>query len=98
MVIRDFDVVRIPGLPVEADSILVVDPDAVLPLPIATEPLKAVSGRNRPPNLRIASRAGLGEGRADPDRRLRLRDRRDRPRQRREGGDGEDLPAVPHWR
>ena len=31
----------------EADSILIVDPDAVMPLPIAAEPLKAVSGRNR---------------------------------------------------
>ena len=47
MVIRDFDVVRIPGLPMEADSILIVDPDAVLSLPTATKPLKAVSGRNR---------------------------------------------------
>ena len=47
MVIRDFDVVRIPGLPMKADSILIVDPDAVLPLPITAEPLKAVSERNR---------------------------------------------------
>ena len=47
VVIRDFDAVRIPGLPMEADSKLIVDPDAVLPCPIATEPLKAVSGRNR---------------------------------------------------
>ena len=31
----------------EAESILIVDPDAVLPLPIATEPLEAVSRRNR---------------------------------------------------
>ena len=39
------------------------------------------------------------ERRADADRRLRLRDRRDHPRQRRdEGGDGEDLPGVAQGR
>ena len=43
-------------------------------------------------------RAGLGERRTDPDRLLRLRDRRDRPRQRREDGDGQDLPCVAHCR
>jgi len=42
--------------------------------------------------------AGLGERRADPDRRLCLRDRRDRQRQRREEGDGEDLPGLAHGR
>jgi hypothetical protein len=47
MVIRDFDVVGIPGLPTEADSILIVDPDAVLPPSIAAKPLKAVPGGNR---------------------------------------------------
>jgi len=41
-------------------------------------------------------RAGLGERRADPDRRLRLRDRRARPHQRREERDGDDLPGAAH--
>ena len=36
--------------------------------------------------------------RADPDRRLRLRNRRDRLRQRREEGDGEDRLGVAHGR
>ena len=43
-------------------------------------------------------RPGLGDRHANPDRRLRLRDRRDRPRQRRDAGDGEDLPCVAHGR
>jgi hypothetical protein len=47
MIVRDFDVVRISGLPTKADSILIVDPDAVLSLSIATEPLEAVPGGNR---------------------------------------------------
>jgi len=42
--------------------------------------------------------AGLGERGADPDRRLRLRDRRDRPGQRHEDGNGENLPGVAHGR
>ncbi len=42
--------------------------------------------------------AGERERGADPDRRLRVRDRRDRPRQRYEDGDGENLPGVAHGR
>jgi hypothetical protein len=43
VVVDDFDVVRIPGSPTEADTPLLVDPNAVLTSPAAAEPLKPVS-------------------------------------------------------
>lgn len=46
MIVRDFDFVGIAILPPEANSILIVDPNAVLACAIATEPLKSVSGWN----------------------------------------------------
>lgn len=46
VVIRDFDFERIALFPTEADSILIVDPGAVLPLSIPSKPLQAISGRN----------------------------------------------------
>jgi hypothetical protein len=42
VVVGDFDVVRITPAPSEADAPLVIDPDAVLSLSIASEPLKPV--------------------------------------------------------
>ena len=44
MVIRDFNVVRMSSLPAEANSILIVDPDAVIPFAIATESFEAIPG------------------------------------------------------
>jgi hypothetical protein len=46
VVVHDFDVVGVAAPPSEADPPLVVDPDAVLPLPIAAQSLKPVTGRD----------------------------------------------------
>src|SRR3546814_17992820 len=46
VVIDDLHVVRIAAAPAEADTPLVVDPDAVLSLAIAFEQLQPVCGRN----------------------------------------------------
>lgn len=47
--INDLDVNRTerPARPLEADSPLVIDPDAVLPLPVALQSFKPVSGQDR---------------------------------------------------
>jgi hypothetical protein len=47
MVVRDFDLVGIAVPPTKADSVAVVDPNAVLPQPISTQTLQSVSGRHR---------------------------------------------------
>ena len=47
VVVGDFDVVDIAVPPIEADSVLVVDPYAMLPLPISAKTLKSVSRRHR---------------------------------------------------
>ena len=44
MVVDDFDVVRIPRSPTEADTPLLVDPNAVLTSPATAEPLEPVAG------------------------------------------------------
>jgi len=46
VVVCDLDVIGISILPNEADAILVVDPNAVLPPTIAAEPLKPIARRN----------------------------------------------------
>ena len=43
MVIHEFDIMSISTTPDEADSPLVIDPDAMLPLPISFQRLQAVS-------------------------------------------------------
>jgi hypothetical protein len=43
VVVHHFDLLRFAVLPDEADPILVVDPNAVLPLPIAGKSLKAIA-------------------------------------------------------
>ena len=45
MVIHNFNVVRVFALPAEANPILIVDPDAVLPGTVAFEGFQAVAGR-----------------------------------------------------
>ena len=47
VVVRDFDLVGIATLPSEADAVLIVDADAVLPAAVATQALQAVPGRDR---------------------------------------------------
>ena len=49
VVVDDFDVVRIPVTPDEADAPLVVDADAVLALPAPRQPLETV--RRREPQV-----------------------------------------------
>jgi len=52
VVVRDFDFFGIGGLPTEADAILVVDSNTVLPIPIAAKALKSVAGKDREfPNM-----------------------------------------------
>lgn len=43
MVVHHLDLLRVAVLPDEADPILVVDPNAVLPLPIAGKSLKVIA-------------------------------------------------------
>ena len=43
MVVHDLDVLRFAVLPHEADPILVIDPDAVLPPPITTKGLEVIA-------------------------------------------------------
>jgi hypothetical protein len=47
VVVRDFDVVGIGGIPPEADSVLRIDADTVLPKPITGHPLQSVRRRGR---------------------------------------------------
>jgi hypothetical protein len=46
VVVRDFDVVGIAVLPPEANPVLVVDANAVLPQAVAPQSLQAVPGRD----------------------------------------------------
>jgi hypothetical protein len=43
VVVRDFDVVGIAVLPSEANAILIVHPDAVLPRTVAAQPLETIA-------------------------------------------------------
>jgi len=47
MVIRNFNLEGIAITPYEADSVLVVDPDAVLSCAVALERFQAIAGENR---------------------------------------------------
>jgi hypothetical protein len=47
MIIRDLHVVRVPLAPLETDAILVIDANAVLAFPIASQPLQPVTGWQR---------------------------------------------------
>jgi hypothetical protein len=46
VVVRDFDFVGMIVTPTKADPILVVDPDAVLPFPVSTQPFETVPWRD----------------------------------------------------
>ena len=46
MIVRDFDVVRVPLPPNKADAELIIDVDGVLPLAIALQCLEAIARRN----------------------------------------------------
>jgi hypothetical protein len=46
MIVRDLHVVGVVPAPHEADPVLVVDPDAMLPLSVAAQFLQAIAGRN----------------------------------------------------
>src|SRR5690606_16164392 len=46
VVVGDFDVVGIAGLPPEADPVLIIDANAVLSQPVFAEPLQSVAGRH----------------------------------------------------
>jgi hypothetical protein len=46
MIVGYFNVIGIPVFPVKADSPLIVDPHAVLPLAIALEDLKPIARRD----------------------------------------------------
>jgi len=46
VVVRDLDIVGIAGLPAKTDSILIVDPDAVLSRSITPKALQSISGWN----------------------------------------------------
>jgi hypothetical protein len=54
MVIRDFHVVSIWSTPNEADSVLIVDSYAVLPLPVTVQLFQPISGWN----LQVIQREG----------------------------------------
>jgi hypothetical protein len=47
VVVRDFNVLGIATPPIKTDPVPVVDPNAMLPLPLATKTLKAIPGRRR---------------------------------------------------
>jgi hypothetical protein len=46
VVVRDFDREGMGLLPSETDAILLIDPDAVLVVPITAEPFQPVAGRH----------------------------------------------------
>jgi hypothetical protein len=46
VIVHDFDVIRVTRSPNEADTILIVDPNAVLPLTIAMQSLESVARRH----------------------------------------------------
>jgi hypothetical protein len=45
MIVHDFYVARLTGIPSETDAPLIVDPDAVLPFSFASQRLQPVAGR-----------------------------------------------------
>jgi hypothetical protein len=47
MIVYDFNIVSVSLAPTEADTPLVVDPNAVLPLPVSGQFLKAISWRDK---------------------------------------------------
>ena len=47
MIVHDLHIVSVPVVPDEADAILIVDPNAVLPTPVARERLEPVAGECR---------------------------------------------------
>jgi hypothetical protein len=46
VIVHDLNVVRIAGVPAEANLPLVVDPDAVLPLSITPQPFESITRRH----------------------------------------------------
>jgi hypothetical protein len=46
-VFRDFDVFGIAVSPSKADAVLVVDPDAMLPFPVAAQRFQSIARRNQ---------------------------------------------------
>jgi hypothetical protein len=46
MVVNDFNLVGIPVTPLEANSPTLIDPDAVLSLPLSRQLLKSIARRN----------------------------------------------------
>ena len=46
MVVNDFNLVGIPVTPLEANSPTLIDPDAVLSLPVSRQLLKSIARRN----------------------------------------------------
>jgi hypothetical protein len=57
MIVHDFYVISIPIRPFKADIPLFVDPDAVLPCPVAAEHLQSVGWRD----AEVAQRDGIVE-------------------------------------
>jgi hypothetical protein len=47
MIVYDFNIVSVPLTPTEADTPLVIDPNAVLSLPVSSQFLKAISWRDK---------------------------------------------------
>jgi hypothetical protein len=46
VVVRDFDIVCIAVFPRKTDSVLIVNPDGVLPAPVTVETFQVVPGRH----------------------------------------------------
>jgi len=46
VVVRDFDFIGVSSFPAKTDTVLVIDPDAVLTFPAPTKPFEPVSRRN----------------------------------------------------
>ena len=66
MVVHDFDVVRIFALPFKADTVLVIDTNAVLPFSITFQSLQSEAGKGEIPK----GRSRIEELQADPGRSL----------------------------
>jgi len=47
MIVYNFNIVSVSLAPTEADTPLVIDPNAVLPLPVSSQFLKAISWRDK---------------------------------------------------
>jgi hypothetical protein len=59
---RDFDILCAPLPPGKTDAVLIVDPDAVLALSVASQSFQAVAGRNQ----QIGQRLGAIESNQAP--------------------------------